>query len=326
MGLLSDLSKFSEFVVDVFVVGVVALQFIDSLLTVNIDKIKMEYSKKIRKSGLFYYRRRRLEQKWEEENSTVAENRENQWNRNHQNQSQNLPECSLFQSQNVGNEDSCEVCSEYDQFSEEDEYHENTPEDTNIIDKLNLEECLRYWAFKTGQTHAAINLIMEIIRRKTDGKKLPLSARTLLKTSRTETSKILAIPGGQYWYRGLQACLNNCFQNLQKPMSISININIDGLPMYKSSRLQLWPILINIFEMPDLNPMPVAIYCGNNKPSDLDSFLKPFADELDVITSNGLCINGHHQDQMFYLRFTCPFIYKRSSEFQFQKWMFEMYL
>lgn len=65
---------------------------------------------------------------------------------------------------------------------------------------------------------------------------------------------------------------------------MSANIHIDELPIAKSSKTTCWPILINTFEMPEVEPMTVSIFYGNGKPSILDKFLQSFVDELvDII-------------------------------------------
>lgn len=93
---------------------------------------------------------------------------------------------------------------------------EHTSFDTDYcndaLDQMDLNECIRYWALKTNQSHESINLIMEIIRRKTNEKRLPRSARTLLKTSRSATSEIVAIAGGQFWYKGIKRNLCDYFR------------------------------------------------------------------------------------------------------------------
>ena len=40
---------------------------------------------------------------------------------------------------------------------------------------------------------------------------------------------------------------------------INADVNIDGLPLLKSSSLQLWPVLIRFSYF---KPVPVALYCG----------------------------------------------------------------
>lgn len=80
------------------------------------------------------------------------------------------------------------------------------------IDDMNLEESVRYWALKTNQDHQSINLIMNVIRKKTNGL-LPKDARTLLHTSR-ETAPIVDIEGGKYWHYGIRRCLTEFFRYL----------------------------------------------------------------------------------------------------------------
>lgn len=60
------------------------------------------------------------------------------------------------------------------------------------------------------------------------------------------------------------------------PNKISLNFNIDGLPIHKSSNHQLWPILCNITEIKNVSPIVVGIYEGKSKPSDLILYLNPF--------------------------------------------------
>lgn len=76
------------------------------------------------------------------------------------------------------------------------------------------------------------------------------------------------------------------------PKNISCNINLDGLPIYKSSRYEFWPILFNIYEFPKLKPMIIGIYCGKGKPSDLTAYLQPFVEEAKVLIRDGLLINN----------------------------------
>lgn len=44
----------------------------------------------------------------------------------------------------------------------------------------------------------------------------------------------------------------------------------------------------------NIKPIVVAIWCGENKPSDLNAFLSRFVTEMKVLIENGLYINGFH--------------------------------
>lgn len=63
----------------------------------------------------------------------------------------------------------------------------------------------------------------------------------------------------------------------QQHSTVSLDVNIDGLPIFKSSKLQFWPILVkfNYF-----NPFIVALYCGESKPEPLDDYFRDFLEEF----------------------------------------------
>ncbi|XP_044744771.1 uncharacterized protein LOC123306715 [Coccinella septempunctata] len=75
------------------------------------------------------------------------------------------------------------------------------------------------------------------------------------------------------------------------PDTILLNVNMDGLPIYKSSKVEFFPILFNIHELPSVKPMIIGIYCGQEKLSDLSAFLLPFVKEAKIIFSEGLIVN-----------------------------------
>lgn len=61
--------------------------------------------------------------------------------------------------------------------------------------------------------------------------------------------------------------------------------------MYKSNSEQLWPILAYI-RPENNNVFPIGIYCGREKPSDSNVFLKNFVDEAKLLYENGICIKN----------------------------------
>lgn len=125
-----------------------------------------------------------------------------------------------------------------------------------------------------------------------DGKILPEVARTFLETP--QAVNIMTVSDdGEYWHHGFRNCLQQIFPVLNDSITISVNINLDGLPLFKSSKVEFWPILFNITEMPQVRPMVIGIFCGKAKCNDLTSFLTPFVDEMNDIMTNGLFISSH---------------------------------
>ncbi|XP_053678673.1 uncharacterized protein LOC128729051 [Anopheles nili] len=157
---------------------------------------------------------------------------------------------------------------------------------------MSIADCLRYWALTTNQSQNSVRLILNILRAKTNCI-LPKSTKTLLETPRSRPSSITEINGGLYWYDGIDKNISNYFRHTYPPYQcLSLNICIDGLPLYKSSSVQFWPNMANIHEMSEVPPMTVAIFCGMSKPGDLESYLRPFIEELNIIKQYGIIIKS----------------------------------
>lgn len=159
--------------------------------------------------------------------------------------------------------------------------------------KDELDTFLRCWAINHNIRQVALKpLLSKLIEYGCD---LPKDPRTLMLTPKRQ-HVFTELAGGTYWHQGLEFCLRNTFSDLQQSLSISININIDGLPIHKNGRDEFWPILYNVHEMPQINPMIIAIFYGKCKPKKVEEFLKPFVDEILPILENGVSINGFKLD------------------------------
>ena len=72
---------------------------------------------------------------------------------------------------------------------------------------------------------------------------------------------------------------------------LQLIFSVDGLPLFRSSRVNLWPILMSVKDCIYRRPLPVALFCGFGKPQ-LGSFLEKFCSELKHILPNGLAHRG----------------------------------
>lgn len=107
----------------------------------------------------------------------------------------------------------------------------------------NSQEELRNWSLKYNIAKRAVNELLKIL--KNSGLKwLPNDSRTLCKTPRS--TNVIQLAGGKYWYNGIKNNLQRIFSNLEKSTIIQLNFNVDGVPLFKSSNTQFWPILANI--------------------------------------------------------------------------------
>lgn len=73
-----------------------------------------------------------------------------------------------------------------------------------------------------------------------------------------------------------------------KNQVIMIDLNIDGLPISKSSKSQIWPILNKIYSDKAFTPFVISAYHGYSKPSSLNKFLTPFCQKYNILRNTGL--------------------------------------
>lgn len=106
-----------------------------------------------------------------------------------------------------------------------------------------LADQLRTWSIEYHVQRRALSKLLKILI--SFGLNfLPKDSRTLLVTPRSVNIENRA--GGQYWHNGLKIGLKSIFSQLTSNLNIDMNINIDGLPLFKSSPVEFWPILGNI--------------------------------------------------------------------------------
>lgn len=126
---------------------------------------------------------------------------------------------------------------------------------------------------------------------------LPRRAETLLGKCHVRPTQIMATKRGNegfYIYIGIEEALKKRIdENIYKEKRIRILVNIDGVSLFKSSRQQFWPILIQVFHVNyHSNPAIVAIYCGDSKSASVEEFLSNFIQETVVLTTKGIIIGS----------------------------------
>lgn len=125
-------------------------------------------------------------------------------------------------------------------------------------------------------TRRARDRLLDILRKQ--GHDLPKDSRTLLRTPRVV--QITERCGGQYAYLGLRKCLDMA----DKCDVYELSINADGMPLYKSSNKQVWPILCRVNAS---RPILVALYVGTGKPNSADDYLQDLVTEIEELQSSG---------------------------------------
>lgn len=51
---------------------------------------------------------------------------------------------------------------------------------------------------------------------------------------------------------------------------------IDGLPLFKSSKIQMWPILVRIVTIENISFIAVGIFIGKKKPDNICAYISDF--------------------------------------------------
>ena len=146
-------------------------------------------------------------------------------------------------------------------------------------------EELASWATKNQLSRSALGDLLSILRR--EGHDLPKDPRTLLRTPRS--INIIDKCGGQYIYLGIESRIIKLLERnpdlINDSGTLKLLVNVDGVPLFKSTSDQFWPILISIKKY---RPLLVALFYGKSKPVTVDDFLEDFLEEFSVLKENGV--------------------------------------
>ncbi|CAG9789833.1 unnamed protein product [Diatraea saccharalis] len=179
-------------------------------------------------------------------------------------------------------------------FSENDRPQSSEEsEDDSDIDKYvkcsSFRENIRRWAIEKNINQTALKDLAKIMNGLIP-KILPMDPRTIVKTPRF--ANIKKIEGGEYWHNGITHNLILLLENwTDVPDSISLNLNFDGLPIFKSSKKEFWPILCNISENTNIKPLVIGIYYGIGKPKNLTTYLEDFIAEVNHLLDEGITLS-----------------------------------
>ncbi|CAG9763445.1 unnamed protein product [Ceutorhynchus assimilis] len=175
---------------------------------------------------------------------------------------------------------------------------DDTYQDTNILPQTNSKKFLKSltsWAVKTHLSHNAFNELLTIIRFHTEYKDIPRDCRTLLKVDPTLKKSIVQFSSGNYYHFGLKEGILETLKRqniINCPEVLKISINIDGIPLTKSSLSQFWPILGFLDSFKDSQPFPIGVFHGKSKPENIQCFFQAFVNEFKTVKQNGIHFNN----------------------------------
>ena len=176
------------------------------------------------------------------------------------------------------------------EVSDEEAYYDSSSESASISSPPTIKEDLKDWALKYNiPASTALNDLLRILVSHGNDS-LPIDARSLLNTPRSV--QVERLYDGDFYYFGLRQNILEQFQKYPKLADcekIKLIINIDGVPLSKSSKLCCWPIL-GRFASSDV--FLICIYSERHKP-DSPLFLDKFINEL-ISLNSGQEINSKH--------------------------------
>lgn len=82
--------------------------------------------------------------------------------------------------------------------------------------------------------------------------------------------------------------LSKMFYDTSKD-NIELVINVDGVPLFKTSPMKFWPILGSVHRRPIFI---IALFKGPSDPQCAKTYLKDFFDEILPYFSDGIYVNG----------------------------------
>ena len=186
-----------------------------------------------------------------------------------------------------------------DRNSDEEISDTNCDKDDVIYDKEHLQKGLAEICIQNNITRNVATSILKLLRPHLPHYTLPKDSRTLLNTPRCVYDRDIA--GGKYHHFGLEnslvhACQGKSFLDNEDVKVLSLQVNIDGLPVFKSCNSSLWPILCRVYCGKDIctSPFVVGLFFGESKPLIVDEFLGDFCDDYLSLKESGITIANKH--------------------------------
>ena len=111
--------------------------------------------------------------------------------------------------------------------------------------------------------------------------------------------------GGDFFHleieSGIKRALDSTVITNENTQNIALIVGIDGIPLFRSSSVELWPILCRFNSLKLFN---VSVYTGNKKPSFINDFLKDFLVEYQLLNTVGFLYENHRYT-IFIKAFVC---------------------
>ncbi|XP_032790823.2 uncharacterized protein LOC116927889 [Daphnia magna] len=157
-----------------------------------------------------------------------------------------------------------------------------------------VKQSLVQWVVECNIPRCHVNNLLKSLHNDAKLTFLPIDSRTLL-SSRRGKIQLIDMPPGKYQHFDIAAALLNILSAMAEhgkelPDVLYILINIDGIPLSKSSLSDFWPILIKVLGWDEI--VVGGIYHGAKKPADINQYLARFRDDILRLRATGLEFRG----------------------------------
>lgn len=172
-------------------------------------------------------------------------------------------------------------------FSDDEIVDEDTDEDEEYEGTALLRDfCMRHLP-----ADSAVNELLKILRVIKHPERLPKNHDELYFTSEAPMPEPISIGGGHYLHFGIKANLK--YVEIDNPQLeiLTLNFSWDGVRLFKSSNTTLWPIVMDIEELPDVDVMLVGLFIGESKPKNPNEFFHCFNEECNDIKNSDFIVN-----------------------------------
>lgn len=165
------------------------------------------------------------------------------------------------------------------------EFQNDTEREEYIINTV------RKWASEAG--HLSMRKLNDLLNRlRVIFSRMPRNYKRLLHTP-VHINVLEFDNGCKLWYKSIVTNLNamNLREYLERYHCIKIDVNMDGLPLFKSSKKKFWCILGHLVGTEN-EPFIIALYLGKQDPRNPEEFLNNFVNEVENLQQNGYIYNG----------------------------------
>jgi hypothetical protein len=177
---------------------------------------------------------------------------------------------------------------------------EDPPSDYQVLstsssdEETTLNDELKNWA---GGNQVKMNHTDELLKilRRFGHSELPATARTLMGTN-TYDVPIEYVSGYETYYYDIHEEFNkhlSIYKNgeLDNIACLKIQLNYDGVPIFKRNTSSIWPLLCTLCNLPGSNVFPIMLSYGESAHPTNNDLLIPVITDLKKLFENGFFFN-----------------------------------